>query len=98
MEAGKQGYADFLLNASVKVDFFRDNGSISQHYICPVFLERYEPLEGDDRRLLLAARAVARDNGSFVNFVRRYDDYKKLKGGGRTWSLLETQKALLKRE
>lgn len=88
VEAGKQGYVDFQ-NATVNVDFLEGDGSISPKCICPVFLERYEPKEGDDRGLLLAARAVAQDNGSFVDFARRYDDYKKLKGGGRTWVLLE---------
>lgn len=80
METEKQGYADFQ-NATVKVDFLEGNGSIDEKWICPVFLERYEPKEGDDSELLLAARAVAQDNGSFVDFARRYDDYKKLKGG-----------------
>lgn len=88
VEAGKQGYADFQ-NATVNVDFLEGDGSISPKCICPVFLERYEPKEGDDRELLLAARAVAQDNGSFVDFARRYDDYKKRKGEGRTWVLLE---------
>lgn len=75
----KANIVDFV-DASIKVDFLQDDGSISHSHINPVFLEKFEPRKEDlDYDVLTAASAVHQGASLdfFVCFLNKYQ--KQLK-------------------
>lgn len=75
----KANIVDFV-DASITVDFLRDDGSISHSHINPVFLEKFEPQKEDlDYDVLTAASAVHQGASLdfFVLFLNKYQ--KQLK-------------------
>lgn len=89
VESSQEGWKDFLarveaglyvdfIDASITVEFIRENGKISHDHIHPIFLERYEPQkEDDDYELLMAASGIYKEKCSLDWFTECYDNYKK---------------------
>ena len=75
--SGKLKEVDFV-DASITVDFLQDNGHISHNHINPVFLEKFEPREGEaDYDVLRTARGVHQGNCTLDYFLYCLDEYRK---------------------
>lgn len=84
VDAGKFKACDFW-DASIIVECVSEQGYISHHHFPPVFLEKYEPREGDDDyEVLVTASDLLRGIGGLDWFLHQYDTYKekcKMKSG-----------------
>lgn len=78
VDAEKFTVCDFM-DASIIVECVYDRGYISHNHINPAFLEKYEPLEGDDDfGLLMTASDLLRGRGNLDFFLHHYDAYKEM--------------------
>ena len=76
VKAGKARGADFF-DASITVDFLRDNGKIGHNHISPAFLEKYKPQKGDIDYDVLTAASAVHQGGPLDFFVLFLENYRK---------------------
>lgn len=77
VDFGKFKACDFG-DASIIVECVSERGYISHDHFPSVFLEKYEPQEGeDDYEVLVAASDLLRGSGGLDWFLHQYDAYKE---------------------
>ena len=77
IRSGELTGCDFL-DASITVEFLRENGTFSHDHVNPAFLEKYEPKKGDDDyEILIAGSELLKGTVSLDWFTYAYDDYRK---------------------
>lgn len=76
VESGKAKWADFS-DASITVDFLRDDGGIMHSHVNPAFLEKYEPQKNDMDYDVLTAASAVHQGGPLDFFVLFLENYRK---------------------